>query len=160
MVIPLAQHFKLSAANCPNPEDPNHVKCMVNISYSQVIWSIMYLMISIRSDLSYSSSLISRYMANPGKRHWEAAKWVLRYLKGSTNAQLIYKICSKELFELYGFVDSDHVGGLDKRRSLIGYCVLIGGNLLSWKASLQSVVALSSTEVKYIALSEAIKEAI
>ena len=69
VVIPLAQHFQLSAANGPNPEDPNHVKYMANISYSQVIGSIMYLMISIRFDLSYSSSLISRYMANPDKRH-------------------------------------------------------------------------------------------
>ena len=54
-------------------------------------------------------------MANLQKRHWEAAKWVLRYLKGSMNAQLIYKICPKELFKLYGFVDSDYVGDLDRR---------------------------------------------
>ena len=74
-------------------------------------------------------------MANPGKRHWEAAKWVLRYLKGSMNAHLIYT-CPKELFELYGFVDSDYVGDLDKKMSLTGYCFLIGRNLLSWKASL------------------------
>ena len=53
-----------------------------------------------------------------------------------------------------------YAGDLDKRRSLTGYCFLIGGNLLSWKASLQPVVALSSTKAKYIALSEAIKEAI
>ena len=48
VAIPLAQHFKLSAANCPNPKDPNHGKYMANISYSQVIGSIMYLMISTR----------------------------------------------------------------------------------------------------------------
>ena len=74
IVIPLSEHFKLSTANCPNPEDPNHVKYMANIPYSQVIGSIMYLMISIRPNLSYTSSLISTYMANPSKRHWEAAK--------------------------------------------------------------------------------------
>ena len=83
-------------------------------------------MISTRPDLSYSSSLINRYMTNLGKRHWKATKWVIRYLNGSMNAQLIYKICPKELFELYGFVDSDYAGDLDKRRSLTGYCFLIG----------------------------------
>ena len=160
VVIPLSQHFKLSATNCPNPEDPNHVKYMANIPYSQVIESIMYLMIPTRPDLSYSSSLISRYMANPRKRHWKTAKWVLRYLKRSMNAKLIYNICLKELFEFYGFVDSDYAGDLNKRRSLTRYCFLIGVNLLSCKASLQPVVVLSSTEVEYIALSEAIKKSI
>ena len=76
------------------------------------------------------------------------------------NAQLIYKICPKDLFKLFGFVDSDYAGDLGKRRSLTGSCFLIGGNLLSWNTSLQLVVALSSTEDEYIALSEAIKEAI
>ena len=160
VVIPLTLLFKLSVANSPNLEDLNHVKYMTNISYSQVIGNIMYLMISTKPDLSYSSSLISRNMTNPCKRRWEAAKWVFRYLKGSMNTQLIYKICLKELFELYGFVDFDYVGDLDKKMSLIGYCFLIGGNLLSWKPSLQPMVVLSSIEVEYIALLEAIKEAI
>ena len=53
VVIPIAQHFKLSIANCPNLEDLNHVKYMMNIPYSQVIGIIMYLMISTRLDLSY-----------------------------------------------------------------------------------------------------------
>lgn len=34
------------------------------------------------------------------------------------------------------------------------------GNIISWKASLQSIVALSTTESEYIALTEAVKEAI
>ena len=58
------------------------------------------------------------------------------------NAQRMYKICPKELFKLYGFVDSDYVGDLDKMRSLTGYCFIIESNLISWKASLQRVVAL------------------
>ena len=86
-------------------------------------------------------------MANSDKRHWKAAKWVLKYLKGSMNAQLVHKICLKELFELYGFVDTDYAGDLHKRRSLTRYCFLIGGNLLSWKASLQHVVWPSSNKV-------------
>ncbi|MCQ7691358.1 hypothetical protein NP199_24925, partial [Salmonella enterica] len=43
---------------------------------------------------------------------------------------------------LVGFVDFDYVVDLDKRRSLIGYVFCVGGCAVSWKASLQPVVAL------------------
>ena len=57
-------------------------------------------------------------------------------------------------------MDPDYVGDLDKRRSLTGYVFSIGGCAISWKATLQASVALSTTEVEYIAITEAIKEAI
>ena len=47
---------------------------------------------------------------------------------------------------------------IDKRRSLTGYVFTIGGCAVSWKASLQSTVALSTTEAEYMAISEACKE--
>src|SRR5438105_9580300 len=42
----------------------------------------------------------------------------------------------------------------------MGYIFTIGGCAVSWKASLQVIVALSTTEAKYMAISEACKEAI
>jgi hypothetical protein len=56
-------------------------------------------------------------------------------------------------------VDSDYAGDLYKR-SLIGYVFTIGGCAVRWKASLQATVALSTTEVECMAISEARKEAI
>uniref|UniRef100_J3KXJ5 Uncharacterized protein n=1 Tax=Oryza brachyantha TaxID=4533 RepID=J3KXJ5_ORYBR len=56
-------------------------------------------------------------------------------------------------------VDSDFTGDLDKRRSLTDYVFTIGGCAVSWKASLQATVALSTTEAEYMAISEAGKEA-
>ncbi|GJU78181.1 retrotransposon protein, putative, ty1-copia subclass [Tanacetum coccineum] len=61
---------------------------------------------------------------------------------------------------LVGYVDSDYAGDLDKRRSLTGYVFTIGGCVVSWKASLQTTVALSTTEAEYMAISKACKEAI
>ena len=61
---------------------------------------------------------------------------------------------------LVGYVDSDYAGDLDKRRSLTGYVFTIGGCAVSWKASLQATVALSTTEAEYMAISEACKETI
>ena len=61
---------------------------------------------------------------------------------------------------IIGFVDSDYAGDLDKRRSLTGYLFTLSGSAISWKATLQNTVALSTTEAEYMALSEAVKEAI
>jgi hypothetical protein len=29
-------------------------------------------------------------MSNPGRPHWEAVKWILRYLQGNTNMKLSF----------------------------------------------------------------------
>ena len=62
--------------------------------------------------------------------------------------------------EIVGYVDSDYAGDLDKRRSLTGYVFTLCGSVISWKATLQSTVALSTTEIEYMTATEAMKEAI
>ncbi|KAG8499388.1 hypothetical protein CXB51_005980 [Gossypium anomalum] len=59
-----------------------------------------------------------------------------------------------------GYVDADFAGDLDRRRSLTGYVFTIRGCAISWKATLQTTVALSTTEAEYMAITEACKEAI
>jgi hypothetical protein len=61
---------------------------------------------------------------------------------------------------LIGYVDSDFIADLDKRRSLIGYVFTIGSCAVSWKATLQPVVAQSTTEAGYMAIAEACKESV
>ncbi|GKE36351.1 hypothetical protein Tco_1459756, partial [Tanacetum coccineum] len=58
------------------------------------------------------------------------------------------------------FVDSNYAKDPDKGRSITGYTFLVQGCVVSWKAMLQHVVALSTTEAEYMALTEAVKEAI
>ncbi|GKF30397.1 hypothetical protein Tco_0100195, partial [Tanacetum coccineum] len=59
-----------------------------------------------------------------------------------------------------GYSDSDYAADLDARRSISGYIFTIRNSVVSWKATLQPSVALSTTEAEYIALIEAAKEAI
>jgi hypothetical protein len=59
-----------------------------------------------------------------------------------------------------GFVDSDFAGDLDKRCSISGYVFLLCGSSVSWRASLQSITALSTTEAEYVSATEGVKEAI
>ena len=59
---------------------------------------------------------------------------------------------------LTGYVDSNFAIDLDKRRSLAGYVFTIGGCAVSWRATLQPVVALFTTKAEYMAVAEACKE--
>nr|GEW78741.1 zinc finger, CCHC-type [Tanacetum cinerariifolium] len=59
-----------------------------------------------------------------------------------------------------GFVDSDYAKDPYKGRAIIGYAFLVQGCVVSWKATLQHMFALSTIEEDYMALTEAVKEAI
>ncbi|KAL5551202.1 hypothetical protein UlMin_001378 [Ulmus minor] len=98
-------------------------------------------------------------MSNPGRGHWEAVKWILRYVKGASDVGLLYKRCEGSSAKLMGYVDADYAGDLDKQRSLTEYVFTLFGCTVSWKAQLQPVVALSTTEAEYIAATEGVKEA-
>ncbi|KAL5553855.1 hypothetical protein UlMin_041256 [Ulmus minor] len=142
--VPLAAHFKLSSELCPKTEED--VQKMAKVPYASAVGSVMYAMVCTRPNIAHAVSLVSRYMANPGKAHWEVVKWLLRYLKGSLNCGLLYKRLDEPSYLVKGFVDADHAGDLDKRRSSRGYIFTVGGGCISWKSQLQTIVALSTTK--------------
>ena len=94
-------------------------------------------------------------MNNPGKLHWEAVKWILIYLRGTTGKALCFK--GGDTIPT-GYVDADLVGNVDIIRSTTGYVYTLGGTAVSWGSQLQKIVALSTTEAEYIAVIEASKE--
>ena len=97
-------------------------------------------------------------MDKPTKAHLSYAKDVLRYLKGTISQKLTFH-ASKEPLNLIGYTDSDYAGS-DDRKSSSGYCFKLSdeSGLISWKTKKQDVVALSSCEAEYIALSYAVQE--
>ncbi|GJT41121.1 retrovirus-related pol polyprotein from transposon TNT 1-94 [Tanacetum coccineum] len=156
--MPLGGHFKLSLKNF-SVKDCD-VERMSKVPYANAVGSLMYLMVCTRPDIAYAVSVVSRYLANPGKNHWEAVKWILKYLRGTANVGLVYGTNRGNHVDVTGFVDSDYAKDPDKGRSITGYAFLVQGCVVSWKATLQHVVALSTTEAEYMALTEAVKEAI
>ena len=135
------------------------VRCvdyMSRVPYSNVVGSLMYAMVCLSLDLAYAVSVVNRYMEKPSKEHWKADQWIMRYLCGSSSVCLQF---GRSRDGVAGYVDFDYAGDLDKRISFTRYVFTIGGCAISWKATLQSTLVLSTTKVKYMAATEACKEA-
>ncbi|GJY88511.1 retrovirus-related pol polyprotein from transposon TNT 1-94 [Tanacetum coccineum] len=89
---------------------------------------------------------------------WALSSCRLRMPEGARQYEL--RKVSKQYWRSPGFVDSDYAKDPDKGRSITGYAFFVHGCVVSWKATIQHVVALSTTEAEYMALTEAVKEAI
>ncbi|MCO5550233.1 hypothetical protein L7F22_003716 [Adiantum nelumboides] len=152
---PLAPHLKLSKADCPKFDTKKAE--MAKIPYACACGSLMYAMVATRPDIAYAVGVVSRFMSNPGKKHWEAVKGVLRYLNGTKDRCICF---GKGKLSVVGYTDANYAGDLDKRRFTSGYLYTFAGGAISWLSRLQSCVTLSTTEAEYVAASEACKEAI
>jgi hypothetical protein len=102
---PLANHFKLTNEMCPTTHE--EIEYMSRVPYSSAVGSLMYAMVCTRPDIAHVVGVVSRYMNNPGKEHWETVKWILRYLRGTTTHALCFG--GSDTF-LQGYVDSDMAG--------------------------------------------------
>ena len=149
---PLANHFKLSKELCPKTKEEK--ENMTHIPYSSAVGSLMYAMVCTRPDIAHAVGVVSRFLSNPGKAHWEAVKWILRYLRGTSKMCLCFGN-SKPALE--GFTDADMAGDLDNRKSTSKYLFTFAGGAISWQSKLQKCVALSTTEAEYIAATETVK---
>ena len=96
-------------------------------------------------------------MTNLGGEHWNIVKKVLKYIRGTSDARLCY---GGSNFTIRGYVDSDFVGDLDKRKLTTDYVFTLVGGAVSWVSKLQTVVALSTTEVEYMAATQVCKEVV
>jgi hypothetical protein len=152
---PLASHFKLTKEMYPKIQE--EIEYMSRVPYSSAVGILMYAMVFTRPDIAHAVGVVSRYMNNLGKEHWEAVKWILRYLRGTANHALCF---GGSETVLQGYVDSDMAGDKDSRRSTTGYVFTIGGTTVSWISKLQKFVALSTTEAECVAATEASKEMI
>ena len=58
---------------------------MSKVPYASTVGSLMYAMVGTRPNISHEMGVVSRYMNNARKEHWMEVKWILRYLRGTTN---------------------------------------------------------------------------
>uniref|UniRef100_A0A2N9IT47 Integrase catalytic domain-containing protein n=1 Tax=Fagus sylvatica TaxID=28930 RepID=A0A2N9IT47_FAGSY len=107
-----------------SPKTEQEQAYMSKVPYASAIGSLMYAMVCTRPDIAHAVGVVSRYMSNPGKQHWEAVKWILRYLKGTLGTSLCFTGAD---MKLTGYVDSDLAGDVDTRKSTTGYVYTLGG---------------------------------
>ncbi|GJZ22421.1 hypothetical protein Tco_0559460 [Tanacetum coccineum] len=115
-----------------------------------MIGTLMYLTAS-RPDLTFTVCMCARYQAKPTEKHLHAVKRIFKYIRGTINRGLWYPKDSS--IALTTYVDADHAGCQDTRRSTSGCMQLLGDKLVSWSSKRQKSAAMSSTEAEYIAMS-------
>ncbi|XP_038687506.1 secreted RxLR effector protein 161-like [Tripterygium wilfordii] len=90
-------------------------------------------------------------MEKPFSNHWEAAKRILRYVRGTLDHGIFYE--ANIPINLVGYIDSDVAGSMDDSKSISGYIFNLGSGAISWSSKKQPIVTLSTTKAKYIATS-------
>ena len=125
--------------------------------YRSLVGSLIYLS-HTRPDISYTVSSLARYMQNPENAHLQAAKKVLRYLKGTEDNGIL--LDSNSDTTLYSYADADWGRDIDTRRSISGTLHRIGNSSIAWTSKMQPTVSLSSTEAEYRVLTDAAKDII
>lgn len=126
--------------------------------YRQGIGALMYASVGTRPDITFAVSTLSQFLEKPHKTHMKALHRVFKYLKGTRELRLVLG-GNDEDAEPLGYSDADWAGQLH-RHSITGYEFFFGSSPISWRSKKQPVVALSSTESEYIALTDAAKELI
>nr|GEY82656.1 hypothetical protein [Tanacetum cinerariifolium] len=76
----------------------------------------------------------------------------LMYLT-SSRPDIVQAYPKDSSFELTAFLDADHAGGIDSRKSTSGGIQFLGDKLVSWMSKKHNCTAMSSAEAEYVALS-------
>ena len=87
--IPLDSHIQLSEKQ--SPKTTNKIAHMRNIPYRQAIRSLIHLATRTRPDITFATSFVSQFNANPGLEHWEAVKQIYQYLIGTKSLALTFR---------------------------------------------------------------------
>jgi Reverse transcriptase (RNA-dependent DNA polymerase) len=143
---PIDSNMKLNTEDGETLEDINH--------FQRLVGNLIYLTV-IRPDMSFVVSQISKFMHSPRTPHLDVVNMILRYLKGTPRKGIWMRKNNTNV--ICGYSDADWVGSFD-RKSTIGFCTFVGGNLVTWKNKKQSVVARSSAKAEYRAMASTASE--
>ncbi|KAL6316959.1 hypothetical protein AAG906_024497 [Vitis piasezkii] len=114
--------------------------------YRRLVGKLNYLTIT-RPDISFPVSVVSQFLQSPCDSHWDVVIRILRYIKSTPGQGVLYE--NRGHTQVVGYTDADWAGSPTDRRSTSGYCVFIGGNLISWKTEYRAM-ALATCELIWL----------
>jgi hypothetical protein len=131
--------------------------------YQQAVGCLNYLATTTRPDISFATSQIAKHVNQPLNLHWIKFKRILRYLRGTIDLALVYSKFNdnnerSSVNNIIGYSDASYAPFKEDRKSIGAYIFMFNNGAVSWSSKKQSIVALSSCEAEYIALSECAKE--
>ena len=93
----------------------------------------MYAMVCTRPDIAHVVGTVSKLLSNPSRKHWNAVKWILRYLHGTVDMRLCF---GGDKPMLVGYLDSDIARDIDSKRSTSGYLIKFVGGVMTCQSKL------------------------
>jgi len=144
---PMDLHLQLCPTDGTHLSDPSR--------YRHLVGSQVYLTVT-RPDIAHAVHILSQFVSAPTSVHFGHLLRVLRYLRGTTSRCLFYA-CNSPL-QLYAYSDFIWASDPTDRRSITGYCILLGSSPIAWKSKKHAAVSHSSTEAELRALATTTSE--
>jgi hypothetical protein len=128
--------------------------------YHSLVGGLGWLATCTRPDIAHAVSTLQRHMQAPRRCHMEAAKRVLRYLKGHAIGLHYARGADGGGAgpEAVCYVDASFASDPATCHSTTGYAYMLAGAAVIWHSKLQTLVTLSTAEAEYVALSTASKD--
>ena len=126
--------------------------------YHHLVGTLLYLCTWTRPDLVFATNQLAKFSHDPHQKHMDAARRVLRYLKGTKEMGITYTQSDQDPNRLIGFADADWAACTETRRSVSGFVCLLNGGAVQWRSRQQMSVATSTSEAEWVAASRAADE--
>lgn len=134
--------------------------------YASIVGMLMYLANNPHPDITFAVHQCARFTHSTKQSHENAVKKIIRYLKGTSQHGMTLTPTKEMTVDCY--VDADFAGLFEIEddqdpicvKSQTGYLITFMSCPLLWVSKLQTQIALSTMEAKYIAISHSMQDLI
>ena len=133
------------------PKTAADIEAMRKVPYRSAIGKLRYLADGTRPDIAAILGILSQFLCNPGRAHWDAVKKIIRYLKGTQHHGLVWGQNTDGVPHIpcATFSDASWADDPDDRTSRLGYITFSWGGPIGWKSKKEKSQSLSSTQAEY-----------
>ncbi|KAA3478313.1 Retrovirus-related Pol polyprotein from transposon TNT 1-94 [Gossypium australe] len=134
----------------------NDGECLTDPTEYRILVGALQYVVLTRLDIAYVINWVCQSTHNPTTVHIVALKCILRYLCGTIEFGIIFRLSDR--LSLVGYADANWGLDFDDRCSTSGYYVYFGQTPMAWCSKKQQVVSRSTAEVEYRSLAVATSE--